>query len=131
MSKTYAALQFLNTLSVSNTQQFHLLPCFIAPFKPGYDIAASCDECERDNTVSFSLFRRRRMWLRTGQESRWPPRLSGLFKEHFRRSPKSNKPTTLPGVISDLPHLLFHLDTSRFNASFKSLHSAVSPTITQ
>ncbi len=41
-------------ITLSSTQQFHLLPCFIAPFKPEYNVAASCDECEKDDTVIFS-----------------------------------------------------------------------------
>lgn len=59
------------------------------------DGTASCDECDRRRGGLFFLLGKSGGCV--GAEdlvrgSRWPPRLSALFKEHCGRSPESNKP---------------------------------------
>ena len=50
--KTYATLQFLKRESTLAAPIFHQL--LLLPLNPGYNAAASCDECEKVETVIFS-----------------------------------------------------------------------------
>lgn len=64
---------------------------------PSSDGTASCDECGRRRGGFLSFLLLGKSGGRGGAEgpvrgSRWPPRLSALFKEHCGRSPESNKP---------------------------------------
>lgn len=66
-----------------------------AVFYPAIARPAVMNECERRRRGVFFL--QRKSGGRGGVEglvrgSRWPPRLSALFKEHCGRSPESNKP---------------------------------------
>lgn len=123
-------LQVLLRLYLSS----HLGPCFTAAFNPAYGAAASCDECGKEGTVIFFPTLKEEEEEEEGdcdpgRQSRWHPRLSGLFKEHCRRGPESDKPTTQPGMISKLPLLLSTPKTSRFN-TFSELQIAAHSRVT-
>lgn len=110
--KTYSTLQFLrgSIFPIHSSSIFcHVL---LLPLNQGNMLQPAVTNVKR---LSFFPSPKRRRWLRTGQESRWHPHLSDLFKEHCRQSPKSNKPTTCPGMISELPPLLSTLKILRFN----------------
>lgn len=101
-SKSNAPEQCLSRLSVSNTQR---LPSFItffcsvflliAVFYPA--LARPAVMNVRGDREALEFFLLGKSGGRGGAEflvrgSRWPPRLSPLFKEHCGRSPESNKP---------------------------------------
>lgn len=122
--------------SPGSTLSSHLGPCFIAAFNPAHDAAASCDECGKEGTVVFFFFptlkeedEEEEGGCDPGRQSRWHPRLSGLFKEHCRRGPESDKPTTQPEMISKLPLPLSTPKTSRFN-TFSELQIAAHSRVT-
>lgn len=71
------------------------------------------------NVIQLVFPALRRMKPSTGQENRWLPRLSGIFKEDCRRGLESNNPTIQPRVISILPPWPSESDTLTFNVNFK------------